>query len=120
MSEFESPARRKWRELVVRQRGSGLSVAAFCHRNGVAASSLFAWKRRLSDAAAVPAFVEAMVADAAADAEVAGGGGDAPGRAAGVTIELAGGRRILLARGFDRRALLDAIEVLEGKAAVAS
>ena len=119
MSEVESPARRKWRELVVRQRGSGLSVAAFCRRNGVAVSSLFAWKRRLSDAAAVPAFVEATIADAAADAAVAdgSGGGDASGRAAGVTIELTGGRRILLARGFDRRALLDAIDVLDGKAA---
>ena len=99
----------KWREWVERQRSSGLSVAAFCARHGIAVPSLYAWRRRL---AATPAFVEA---------EVAG----APGtRSSGVIeVRLCGGRRLLVRReNFDRELLLDVVAALEslGRGAEAS
>lgn len=90
----------KWRELVLQQRSSGLSVAKFCARHGIAVPSLYAWRRRL---AATPAFVEAKVAGA-------------PGtRSAGVIeVRLCGGRRLLVRReNFDRELLLDVVAALE-------
>jgi len=53
-------ARERWQQIVVRQRNSGLSVAEFCRRHNVPASSFFAWKRQLgaqASASAGPAFV---------------------------------------------------------------
>ena len=64
MSKPESPARRKWREIIQRQQTSGHCVAAFCRGNGVPASSFFAWKRKLAGSA-----VDA-VADSPAGASV--------------------------------------------------
>ena len=90
----------KWRGLVERQRSSGLSVAGFCARHGIAAPSLYAWRRRL---AAPPAFVEAKVAGT-------------PGtRSSGVIeVRLRGGRRLLVWReGFDRELLAEVVAALE-------
>ena len=101
MNELESPSRRKWREIIQRQRASGMSVAEFCHRNGVAASSLFAWKRRLSVAGTPPAFVEAKISEAR------GGMGK-------IEIRLRHGRRLLVGRSFDRDLLAEVVAVLEG------
>ena len=36
-----------WRERLVRFQDSGLSIGAFCEREGVSVSSFHAWKRRL-------------------------------------------------------------------------
>lgn len=36
-----------WRELLARQRGSGLSIKAYCAKAGVAVATFFVWKRRL-------------------------------------------------------------------------
>jgi hypothetical protein len=36
-----------WRELVTRQAQSGLSVPAFCQREGINAWSLYGWRSRL-------------------------------------------------------------------------
>ena len=104
MNKASSAARVKWSRLIAAQGGSGKSVARFCAERGIPASSLFAWRRRLR-ATADPAplasgFVEARVA------------GEAP-QGCGVTIELGGGRRVSVARGFDRQLLLDVIEALE-------
>ena len=38
---------RFWRDLIGRQPGSGLSIAAFCDQACVSANSFFVWKRRL-------------------------------------------------------------------------
>lgn len=108
MRASRSDTFRKWRELVERQRSSGLSVAAFCARHGVAVPSLYAWRRRL---AVAPAFVEAKLALAGTPASGA------------IEVRLRGGRRLLVRReNFDRELLLDVVAALEslGRGAEAS
>jgi hypothetical protein len=106
MSECESSLSHKWRDLIRRQRASGLSVAAFCRQNGVAGSSFFAWKRKIGPSPAAPAFVEATLA-----------GTPPEGRPAGsVEVRLRGGRRVRVCRGFDRGLLAEVIAVLEAPA----
>ncbi len=36
-----------WREIVSRQADSGLSIQAFCEREGIKAASLYGWRSRL-------------------------------------------------------------------------
>ena len=86
------------------QQSSGLRVAAFCQRRGIAESSFYPWKRKLADAGdtdGAAVFVEAKV------------GADDGHDKHGVMIELVGGRRIVVGPGFDRRVLLEVVEVLE-------
>jgi hypothetical protein len=40
--------RRYWRDVVARQRRSGLSVAAFCRQQQVSPAAFYDWKRRLA------------------------------------------------------------------------
>lgn len=40
---------RIWREKVEQQKGSGLSVAAYCRRERVSEASYYYWKRRLTE-----------------------------------------------------------------------
>jgi hypothetical protein len=96
MNRTES-ARERWARIIREQGESGLSVAAFCVRRGIAVSSFYPWKRRL---AAMPAFVEAVL------------DGDERGREC-VVVELAGRRRVIVGPGFDRRLLLEVIGALE-------
>ena len=110
-----SEAAGKWRGIVAEQAASGQTVAEFCRRRGLAASSLFAWRRRLTLSAGPPAaaFVEARTA-AESHGDVDGGGGG-PADAGGVEIVCGGGgRRVVVRPGFDRRLLLDVIGALEG------
>jgi hypothetical protein len=39
---------RTWRQRLLRQTSSGLSIPAFCAREGVSSASFHAWKRRLT------------------------------------------------------------------------
>ncbi len=39
--------RQRWQQRLHRFRDSGLSVAAFCDREGVSTASFYAWRRRL-------------------------------------------------------------------------
>jgi len=55
----------RWRQLIGRQARSGLTVGAFCQREGIAASTFFAKRRQLR---ASPRFVE-VIADAAGPAQ---------------------------------------------------
>jgi len=112
MSTFESTQSR-WTRIVRDQASSGLSVAAFCARHGLAVSTFYPWKRRLASEAtqtpraATPAFVEARMVPAErrpVSADDHGGG---------VTIVLACGRRVFVAPGFDPRLLLDVLGTLE-------
>lgn len=95
-------AESRWREVLSRQRASGLGVAAFCRRHGLCAASLYAWRRRLcaGDAAA---FVEAKVVGPAPLPEAAGV----------IEVRLRGGRRVRVARGFDPRLLRELVAALE-------
>ena len=87
MQRTTETTREHWRQIVRRQEASGLGISAFCRRESVAISSFFAWRSRLrtigASPAAEPAFVEVTVS------------GDGA-RGAGVSICLAGGRRISL------------------------
>lgn len=40
--------REHWRRVLARQRASGLSIKAFCARNGVSYQSFFLWKRKFA------------------------------------------------------------------------
>jgi putative transposase len=37
-----------WRDLIERQKSSGLTVPVFCEQEGITAASLYAWRSRLS------------------------------------------------------------------------
>lgn len=41
----------RWRELVNRQAGSGLSIREFCAKVGVSQPSFYAWRQRLQEVA---------------------------------------------------------------------
>ncbi len=48
----------RWRELLGRQAGSGLTVRDFCDLEVVSTASFYSWRRRLADRTEeVPAFV---------------------------------------------------------------
>ena len=65
MSQARRAAREKWRQIILSQRGSGQTVAAYCRARGIGQASFFAWKRRLGAAPGTREFVEV---NAAADA----------------------------------------------------
>jgi hypothetical protein len=101
----------RWRKLLEDQRASGLPVSAFCRERGIAASSLFAWRRRL--AGGEPMFIPVSIA--ATPRPAVPGDGDDGGEAA-IELHLATGRRLMLRRGFDRQLLVDVIHALEALA----
>lgn len=43
----------QWRELVSRQKQSGLSVSAFCVREGVGVASFYLWRSKLTEGGSV-------------------------------------------------------------------
>jgi len=141
MSKPESPARRKWREIIQRQQTSGHCVAAFCRGNGVPASSFFAWKRKLAgsavDAVADSPAGASVVSPAAASPSATSASATCPaGVVAGfveatlcdpprdprhcgfrsdgsIQVRLRGGRRLLLRGGFDRDLLAEIVAFFE-------
>jgi hypothetical protein len=61
MARLKDPnLERVWRQRLQRQTASGLSIAAFCAREGVSSASFHSWKRRLA-AASLPALPEPPV-----------------------------------------------------------
>jgi hypothetical protein len=48
---------RAWRQRLQRQANSGLSISAFCAREGVSCASFQSWKRRLAARSEPPLFV---------------------------------------------------------------
>ena len=110
----QSPLQRKdasarWRKLLEDQRASGLPVTAFCRERGIAASSLFAWRRRL--ARGEPVFKPVKVAATPAPSRRGGDGGEGA-----IELHLAAQRRLIVRRGFDRQLLADVIYALESLA----
>ena len=47
MADHVGKAEGVWRERLIRFQDSGLTIGAFCEREGVSVSSFHAWKRRL-------------------------------------------------------------------------
>ena len=94
----------KWRGLVEEQKRSGQSVAAFCREHGISAPQLFAWKKRLSQAA-MQQFVPVQVVDAAQ-------------RQSGcaIKVRLSGGHSIIVEPGFDAAHLCAVVAALETRA----
>jgi hypothetical protein len=123
MSQAVEANRRRWAQIIGRQRTSGLGVDRFCRREGLAPSTFFAWRRRLGGAGGRDdpdgavhdedstggAFVEVVAAGDAAEAGPMGVGVSA----SGVEICLFNGRRIGVARWFDQETLCRVLAVLE-------
>jgi hypothetical protein len=103
----------RWREIVRRQRASGLSLRMFCERAGVPQSSFYAWRRRVE---AAPRFAEVRVMSTSGRSERS-----APacvdGVSSGIELRWADGRRVVLQRGFDHQTLADLLQVLQNGAA---
>jgi hypothetical protein len=99
-----------WRQSLIKFRKSRLSVREFCRREKLHVSAFYFWRRTLQQRGAKqgrgkpPAFVPLVLGDAHA--------------AAGITLELRGGRSLRLSESFsvERLAVLVfALEAAEGK-----
>jgi hypothetical protein len=101
----------RWRKLLEDQRASGLPISAFCRERGIAAASLFAWRRRLAGVESVFKPVKVVATPTPAPSR-----GDDSGDDAAIELRLAGERRLMVRRGFDRQLLADVIRALESLA----
>ena len=101
----------RWRKLLEVHRVSGLPISVFCRERGIGQSSLFAWRRKLTGVGQTFKAVKVMAEPAAPPH----GRADDDGAVAQGAIELclAGQRRLLVHRGFDRCLLVDLIQTLE-------
>ena len=114
---------RQWRRLFERQRGSGLSIAAFCEREGIAKSTFFDKRRNLAakegEANPSAAFVEVTPMDhnVAGEhvrdevAEAAAARGDEP-----IELILRGSVVIRVRDGFDASLLRRVVDAIGGAA----
>jgi hypothetical protein len=95
-------------QVVAEYEASGLSRVAFCQQKGVSLATLARYRKRRAQSGAVPGSgwlsVEVFGGSAALEA----------GASSGLTVALAGGRRIEVGRGFDARTLGQLVSVLEG------
>jgi len=114
----------RWREVVRKQRASGLSVAAFCRRSRISQASFYYWRRKLRDVGARSDTERSDTERSAATfAEVRVT--SKPRREGGVfesrwpqddgalELVLPSGRRIVVRPGFDRTTLLSLVHALE-------
>lgn len=96
-------------EQMVREfQGSGLSRAQFCRQRGLTWGVLNRHLRRMQAASSNGASGNALLA-----VELAGQKGDTVQAGSGLAVELARGRRITVAAGFDALTLRRMVEVLE-------
>jgi len=118
----ESSAASRWRKIVRDQAASGLSVAAYCRRARVPASSFYAWRRKLRDVATernAEASAEQTSPGTFTEVRVTPALHPTPASAyePGVLeLHLSHGRRVIVRSGFDRetlRALVATLEVCE-------
>jgi len=94
-------------ELLDEQEESGLSVAAFAEYRGLAAATLYSWRRRLGRASSRSrgtALVEVCVHDDDLD----------EGAAGRMTVVTSSGARVEVDADFDESALARLLGVLEG------
>jgi len=97
---MESAAAARWGEIVGGQAQSGLSVAAYCRRVRVPASSFYAWRRKLRDAGT---FAEVRVTPEP-DSAIEHGA---------LELHLRRGWCVIVRPGFDRQTLRDLVATLE-------
>ncbi len=89
-----------WRKVIEQQRGSGLSIAAFCRRAQVPPASFYTWRRKLRDGVS---FAEVKISPERA------------GETSGIELRLPGQRCVVVRPGFDRQTLLDVLATLEAE-----
>jgi transposase len=96
-----------WRTMLRQWRQSGLSVRAFCARQGLSQPSFYSWRRSLAqrDGQAVP-FVPVRVLKEPQPVL-------AEASASGLELVLGGCRRLRIAPGFDAATLRQLLAVLE-------
>lgn len=94
----------RWREILRKQRASGLTVAAFCRRSRIPPASFYLWRRKLRD---VATFAEVRVRR---DRSLVNDGVGGP---SALELVLPGGRSIVVRLGFDRATLLALVDALE-------
>jgi hypothetical protein len=114
-----------WRRILKRQQDSGLSVRAFCHREGLNDSNLFRWQRELSrrdrqaDTAIPSRSAEAAAAAPASPVflpvRVIEDRGERARPIMPIEILLPDGPIVRVPLGFDPRTLGDVLAVLEGR-----
>ena len=102
-------SRDEWREVIARQQGSGLTVAAFCRRAQLSPVSFFAWRRKLR---AAVTFAEVKLAPPAAGALPVPAEAPRVG-ASGIEVHLPAGRWLMVRPGFDPQTLRDLLAALE-------
>ena len=94
-------------QVVTEYEASGLSLVEFCRQKGLSLATLARYRKRQARVDAVPGGRWMSV-------EVSGGsGGLNTGASSGLTVALAGGRRIEVRRGFDSPTLVELVGVLE-------
>ncbi|WP_428937503.1 IS66 family insertion sequence element accessory protein TnpA [Fontivita pretiosa] len=103
----------RWRRLLEDQRASGLPVSVFCRQRGIPASSLFAWRRRLTGGAEV--FKPVKLVGEPKRSRPADDDEDDVDADGAIEVCLAGQRRLIVRRGFDRELFLELIEALESR-----
>jgi hypothetical protein len=94
-------------QVLAEYEASGLSRVAFCEQKGVSLATLARYRKRQAQCDAVSGRRWLSV-------EVSGGSAALEtGASSGLTVTLAGGRRIEVRRGFDSRTLVELVGVLE-------
>jgi hypothetical protein len=111
----KTDAAARWRKLLEDQRASGLPVVAFCRERGIAASSLFAWRRRLLRGQEIFKSVALAAEPSRRSTDKGSVNGSASELAETTCLELClpSQRRLIVRRGFDRQLLAEVIGVLE-------
>jgi len=88
-----------WRELILQQKKSGLSVEAFCRQQGVSGWSFYQWRKRLATSSPVRfALVETQ--------------GLGQRDQVGLELWLSSGERLQMAAGVDVATLRNVLAVL--------
>ena len=102
-------SRAEIQQLVAEYEASGLSRTAFCQQRGLSLSTLSRYRRRQEQTVGGVAEGKRWLAvEVSASGAVAGGE-----RASGLAVELPGGRRIEVGRGFDADTLKRLLAVVE-------
>ncbi|MCX6620960.1 MAG: hypothetical protein NTY38_07745 [Acidobacteria bacterium] len=101
-------SRAEIRELAGQYEASGLNRSEFCRRHGLVLSTLNRHLKRRQEVGEAPAGGEWIAVEVCASRR--SGANDAD---SGLSIALAGGRRIEVGRGFDSRTLIQLLGLLE-------